>query len=397
MAMYSTNLLPDVTGRTLGDASKRWDVFARNIDFTGTITGTGLQQSLVTNSTPNQDTFTIQSDTGTGGMLRRFRARNQAGSAKVDIEFQNAIVKYGSEQALLGGGAQVNYLSAATEPGLAVFNIFAAGQPYGGSKALTIANTGEITSFSTGNILLAYAAGDAQPKFVIDNFGSHYWGAGVAAAVDATLMRVAISRLAIGNGAGGYGTLDVGQVNFMAPAGTAPFTVVSSQKVVNLNADLLDGADWGAPPAIGNVAPGTGAFTNLSFSGQLTSTVATGTAPLVVNSTTPVANLTVGRVNNVAFIGVIPRDGAAKKHRRISVASLAAGARVTIDCVWDTPFASGNYSVTVAVFDSGNPGGPGLRVERLIGQNTTKSQVQIINDDSVAHTGTAHFQAELEV
>jgi hypothetical protein len=42
---------------------------------------------------------------------------------------------------------------------------------------------------------------------------------------------------------------------------------------------------FGAPPAIGNVTPTTGAFT------QITSTVATGTPPLVVASTTEVANL----------------------------------------------------------------------------------------------------------
>ena len=41
-----------------------------------------------------------------------------------------------------------------------------------------------------------------------------------------------------------------------------------------------------------NIGAATG--TNLSVSGQLTSTVATGTAPLVVTSTTPVANLSIG-------------------------------------------------------------------------------------------------------
>jgi hypothetical protein len=39
---------------------------------------------------------------------------------------------------------------------------------------------------------------------------------------------------------------------------------------------------------------GAATGTSLSVSGQLTSTVATGTAPLVVNSTTPVANLSIG-------------------------------------------------------------------------------------------------------
>lgn len=43
-----------------------------------------------------------------------------------------------------------------------------------------------------------------------------------------------------------------------------------------------------------NAGASSGSFTSMSLSGQLTSTVAQGTAPLVVNSTTPVANLSIG-------------------------------------------------------------------------------------------------------
>lgn len=50
---------------------------------------------------------------------------------------------------------------------------------------------------------------------------------------------------------------------------------------------------WGAPGAIGATTPNTGAFTALSVTGQFTSTVSTGTAPLVVASTTKVTNLNV--------------------------------------------------------------------------------------------------------
>jgi hypothetical protein len=74
--------------------------------------------------------------------------------------------------------------------------------------------------------------------------------------------------------------------------GTAPFSIASTTKVANLNVDLLDGTDWRAPGAIGGITPGSGAFTTLSATGQVTSTLATGTAPLAIISTTPVANLT---------------------------------------------------------------------------------------------------------
>ena len=48
------------------------------------------------------------------------------------------------------------------------------------------------------------------------------------------------------------------------------------------------------PGAIGGTTPATGAFTTLSATGQFTSTLATGTAPFAVTSTTAVANLSIG-------------------------------------------------------------------------------------------------------
>lgn len=54
---------------------------------------------------------------------------------------------------------------------------------------------------------------------------------------------------------------------------------------------------------IGNSTPNTGAFTTVSASGQITSTVSTGTAPLVIASTTQVNNL------NAQFLGGIPSSG----------------------------------------------------------------------------------------
>ena len=53
----------------------------------------------------------------------------------------------------------------------------------------------------------------------------------------------------------------------------------------------LQSVSWSTPGAIGTTTANTGAFTTLSASGQLTSTVASGTAPLVISSTTLVGNL----------------------------------------------------------------------------------------------------------
>lgn len=84
-----------------------------------------------------------------------------------------------------------------------------------------------------------------------------------------------------------------GQLTSTVATGTAPFIVTSTTKVVNLNADLLDGKDWVAPGPIGGTTPDSGSFTTISVSSQITSTQATGTPPLVIASTTKVSNLNV--------------------------------------------------------------------------------------------------------
>jgi len=96
--------------------------------------------------------------------------------------------------------------------------------------------------------------------------------------------------------------------------GTAPFIVASQTQVTNLNAYLLNGHS-SATAATGNTiclrdASGNGTFAALgattgTFSStvsatQLTATVATGTAPFVVSSTTVVTNLNANLLNGRA-------------------------------------------------------------------------------------------------
>lgn len=50
---------------------------------------------------------------------------------------------------------------------------------------------------------------------------------------------------------------------------------------------------WAVPGTIGSSTPSTGAFTALGVTGAITSTLAVGTAPFNITSTTPVANLAV--------------------------------------------------------------------------------------------------------
>lgn len=82
------------------------------------------------------------------------------------------------------------------------------------------------------------------------------------------------------------------QLQSTVATGSAPFTVASTTNVANLNASSLNGATFASPGAIGGTTPGSIAATTISASGQISSTLASGTAPFSITSTTPVANLT---------------------------------------------------------------------------------------------------------
>ena len=89
---------------------------------------------------------------------------------------------------------------------------------------------------------------------------------------------------------------------FSLNVGASPFTdgTVLTAAALNSafgNAVITSGTIVGATidnSPIGGVTPAAISATTISATGQLTSTVATGTAPLVVSSTTPVANLAIG-------------------------------------------------------------------------------------------------------
>jgi hypothetical protein len=87
-----------------------------------------------------------------------------------------------------------------------------------------------------------------------------------------------------------------GQITSTLATGTAPFSIASTTVVPNLNVSQLLGKTWAVPAAIGSTTPNTGAFTAISASGQITSTLATGTAPLSIASTTVVPNLNVSQL-----------------------------------------------------------------------------------------------------
>lgn len=61
-----------------------------------------------------------------------------------------------------------------------------------------------------------------------------------------------------------------GAITSTVTTGTAPLVIASITKVNNLNVDLLDGADWAAPPSIGSGTANAAAFTTISATGDVT-------------------------------------------------------------------------------------------------------------------------------
>ena len=71
--------------------------------------------------------------------------------------------------------------------------------------------------------------------------------------------------------AGAFTTLSAtGAITSTLATGTAPLVIASTTKVSNLNVDLLDGADWASPAALGSTTPAAVSATTLSASSTVT-------------------------------------------------------------------------------------------------------------------------------
>lgn len=97
----------------------------------------------------------------------------------------------------------------------------------------------------------------------------------------------------------GSGNATFRTVTSNVATGTAPFTVTSTTKVANLNVDMVDGysADINISANTMAVRDGSGNINANSF----ISNIGTGTAPLTVTSTTKVVNLNVDQVDGYDF------------------------------------------------------------------------------------------------
>lgn len=396
MPMLNVDIIPDVTGRNLGTPDKRYDAHIRNLDIDGALTGLEGLGGILNNDVQNTDSFSITSNTGTGGSIMRVRVPNTGGVLNPVATIRALQLAIGHETAALGGMVPLHLMSGPTDVS-SYLKMYRRGQAVGGALAAEFNYQGELVNWQAGVFATAmriFASGEAMPRFALGTDGAMSWGPGGATAPDASLERLSPGVMRLGDGLGGAAILTLSQLFSTVATGTAPFTVASTTKVDNLNADLLKGKDFTNPGAIGGSVPASGAFTTLGISGALTSSLATGTAPLVIASQTRVDNLTVQRVDAPIFTGNFPQDGEAFKHKRITTGVVTAGSRVAVSVAWTTPFLSASYTIMAVVFDSTGSTAAGLRVERITGQSATSCTIQVYNTDTVTdRTGTIHIFA----
>ncbi|MBK9976126.1 MAG: hypothetical protein IPP14_15245 [Planctomycetes bacterium] len=191
--------------------------------------------------------------------------------------------------------------------------------------------------------------------------------------------------------AGSFTTLNAsGQITSTVATGTAPLVIASTDLVTNLNADLLDGLSSAAflqasnnlsdlasistartnlglgtlatqdassvsitggnidGTVIGGTTTAAGSFTTLNASGQITSTVATGTAPLVIASTDLVTNLNADLLDGLSSAAFLQASNNPSDLASISTArtNLGLGTLATQDAS-SVSITGGNIDGTV--------------------------------------------------
>jgi hypothetical protein len=101
-------------------------------------------------------------------------------------------------------------------------------------------------------------------------------------------------------------TTHTGQIKSTLATGTAPFVVASTTNVANLNASSLSGATFATPGAIGSGTASTGAFTTLGVTGKLTSTSPTGStnSASFVGTTTGANYINFQSTTGLAYLGI---------------------------------------------------------------------------------------------
>lgn len=202
-----------------------------------------------------------------------------------------------------------------------------------GTASYLIGGTGDDLVVQAEGALTIIFRTNATQRGTITSTGLNSFAIGATSASTGAFTSLSSTSGSL-NGALGSGTPGTvaattisatGQITSTVTTGTAPLVIASTTAVTNLNASLLLGSTWAIPGAIGSSTPAAGTFTSLSsasgalngtlgastrntiaattlnLNGQFTSTITTGTAPLVIASTTVVTNLNAAFLNGATM------------------------------------------------------------------------------------------------
>lgn len=143
-------------------------------------------------------------------------------------------------------------------------------------------------------------------------------------------------------------------------------------------------AGTGFQGPIGASNPTTGAFTTISASAQITSTLATGTAPLVIASTTTVPNLTVSNHPTLQDCGTTSTCANTQKTSALIVRGSVAFPTATTVTVTALPFTS-NASYSCTAGDATTAAGMINATTYTSGSSVTFTETGGVNTDTMRY------------
>ena len=197
-----------------------------------------------------------------------------------------------------------------------------------------------------------------------------------------------------------------GQVFDTIATGTPPFVVASTTEVANLNANLLEGADWASPGTIGSTTPNTGKFTTLAAGTSFSLNGSTPATAVQGNGDTHM--LLAGVFSGATGVGLCKdANGGATTSgcalsgvSQISYTSKAPGCATTggnsfDNCTdtltWNTPFADTSYFPVCFGQNSAASGTPStVQAGNLYIDSFTASNITIITQTQ--RSGDTQFQ-----
>jgi hypothetical protein len=235
-----------------------------------------------------------------GGALRQIVVQTGAGATGfVTAPTTNATYL----QYTTAGGLAWASVTGAT--GGTVTSVAGTGTVSGLSLSGTVTSSGNITLGGTLSLISPPAIGSTTPNtgaFTILTVNSALTSAVTLSPTGSGTVTInpttagTINNMAVGNSTASTGRFTT--VTSTVATGTAPFTVTSTTNVANLNASSLSGATFASPGAIGSGTASSGAFTTVTASAQAGTTDGSGTLYL--------SNATNGRIDFASGPNAVP-------------------------------------------------------------------------------------------